>query len=351
MANQMRKLLNVLLSAAGFSFCSAAAVAASTLTPALIAPYLHPQRLVDVGGHRMNIYCTGHGSPAVVLDAGAGYTTWTWRKVQPEIAKMTRVCSYDRAGMGFSEGGPLPRDASATVRDLHTLLHQAGVEPPYVLVGHSIAGLYEPLFADLYPHEVAGMVLVDGSFPYQARSLDAAAPAMKRLGEEGSSAFPRCYRAAVNGTIRRGTDPLCGFPPPAALRAMCSKNGKAFCEMADVQLDQIARPAFWQALQSETRAEDTASSAENVKAQRSYGAMPLIVLTAANDNGEPSPLPPAQTKAMERAWNAGHERMARRSTVGVNFLVHGSGHFIQDDRPSVVISAVAEVLSHAHVQR
>lgn len=342
----MRKLLNILLAAAGVSLCSGVAAAAA-LTQAQIGPYLHPQRLVGVGGHRMNIYCTGHGSPAVILDAGAGYGMWIWHKVQPEIAKITRVCSYDRAGMGFSDGAPLPRDAGATVNDLHTLLHRAGVQPPYVLVGHSIAGLYEPLFADRYPSEVAGMVLVDPTFPYQDRALYAAAPAMKRLGDEGGRAFAQCYRAAVNGTIRQGANPLCGWPPPAALRAMCAKHGPVWCTIAHAQLDQIARPAFWQALHSELLAEATASSAENVKDQRTYGAMPLIVLTAANDNGDPSPLPPAQTKAMEQVWNAGHDRIAHRSSVGVNFLVHHAGHFIQDDRPSVVVSAIAEVLSQA----
>lgn len=341
----MRKLLNLLMAAAGVSLCTGMAVAAAGVTQAQVAPYLHPQRLVDVGGHRMNIYCTGHGSPAVILDAGAGYTTWTWHKVQPQVARITRVCSYDRVGMGFSDGGPLPRDASATVNDLHTLLQRAGIQPPYVLVGHSIAGLYEPLFADRYPHEVAGMVLVDASFPYQSRTLNAAAPTLERLSGEGDAAFGRCYRAAVSGTIRRGTDPLCGFPPQAVLRAACDKNGKAFCEIAHVQLDQIARPAFWQALHSETLAEDTTSSAENVKARRNYGAMPLIVLTAANDNGDPSPLPPAQTKALEKAWIAGHDSVARRSSVGVNFIVDHAGHFIQVDRPSVVISAIAEVLN------
>jgi pimeloyl-ACP methyl ester carboxylesterase len=216
----------------------------------------------------MNIYCIGRGSPTVILDAGAGYTTWTWRKVQPQIAKRTKVCSYDRAGMGFSDGAPLPRDANATVNDLHALLHRANIQPPYVLVGHSIAGLYEPLFADRYPHEVVGMVLVDPSFPYQYRSLYAVAPAMKRLTSKNDRAAMGCYRAAVNGT-------------------------------------------------------------------------------AANDNGDPSPLPPAQTEAMEGAWLAGHDSIARRSSVGVNFLVHQSGHFIQDDRPSVVISAIAEVLEQA----
>jgi pimeloyl-ACP methyl ester carboxylesterase len=346
----MRKLLNVLLAAAGVSFCTGVAAAAAVFTQAQIAPYLHPQRLVDVNGHRMNIYCTGHGAPAVILDAGAGYTTWTWRKVQPQIAKTTRVCSYDRAGMGFSDGAPLPRDASATVNDLHMLLHRADIHPPYVLVGHSIAGLYEPLFADRYPHEVAGMVLVDPSFPFQSRSLDAAAPALKRLSSEGDRGFTRCYHAAVSGTIWSGSDPLCGFPAPAALRTMCAKNGKTFCEIAHAQLGQIAKPAFWQDLQSESVAEDTSSSAENVEAQRSYGAMPLIVLTAANDNGDRSPLPAAQTKAMERAWVAGHDSIAHRSSVGVNFLVHQSGHFIQDDRPSVVISAITDVVEQARHQ-
>jgi len=104
-------------------------------------PYESAQRLVDVGnGRRMNVYCTGTGSPTVILDAGLGGFTLVWSLVQPPVATFAHVCSYDRAGSGFSDPGPLPRTTDAIVSDLHALLRGADIAPPYVMVGHSLAG-------------------------------------------------------------------------------------------------------------------------------------------------------------------------------------------------------------------
>lgn len=345
----MNKLLKILLAAAGVAFCSGIA-AAAVLTQTDVAPYLQPQRMVDVGGHRLNLYCTGHGSPAVIFDAGQGYSSWSWYKVQPKVAKFTTACSYDRAGMGFSDGGPLPRDAKNTVSDLHALLHNAGIKPPYVLVAHSIAGLYAPLFADIYPQEVAGMVLVDPSFPYESKAFDALVPAMKTMDAEGAAAAQTCYQAALHGklTLQNGSAAYapCGFPPHIAdaLKAQCAQNGTAFCRMMQTQYKQLTRPPFWSTFASEGQSENASDSREDVASQRSYGAMPLVVLTAANDTGG-SPFPPALTKAFNRVLVAGHEAIARHSSVGVNFIVHRSGHFIQEDRPAAVVSAIYEVLS------
>jgi pimeloyl-ACP methyl ester carboxylesterase len=337
------------LAAAGIAFwATAAAASTAKLKQAEIAPYLHPQRLVDIGGRRLNLYCTGHGSPAVILDAGQGETMETWRKVQPEIAKFTQVCSYDRAGMGFSDGGPLPRDAKNVVSDLHALLHRAGIPAPYVLVGHSEAGLYEPLYADEYPREVAGMVLVDPAFAYENREFFKVSSVYKQMQAQGAAAYASCYQSALHHRLSIGSKDAqaCGYPTAASLASQCKDNGKPWCEMADVELVQAFRPAYWQTLGSED-ASDTRSSAEVAGAQRNYGALPLIILTAADDIGHAPPIPPAQLKAIERVWWIGHKRLARTSTVGINFLVHHSEHFIQLDRPTVVISAINEVVSQA----
>lgn len=121
---------------------------------------------VDVGGRRLYILCTGRnveGSPTVVLEAGLGDSSSVWNRVQPEVAKFTRVCSYDRAGLGGSEPAPVPRTIETLVADLHTLLTNAKVSSPYVLVGHSLGGLLTRLYASRYPNEIAGMVLVDSA--------------------------------------------------------------------------------------------------------------------------------------------------------------------------------------------
>ena len=129
--------------------------------------YPPPGEMVDVRGYSLHINCAGQGSPTVVLDAGSGGFSAQWVRVQREVSDTTRVCAYDRAGMGWSEMGPEPRDAKQISSELHTLLKGAGIEGPFVLVGHSFGGLYTRTYAARYPDEVAGVVLVDSSSPKQ----------------------------------------------------------------------------------------------------------------------------------------------------------------------------------------
>ena len=127
-----------------------------------------PGKMVSVGNHKLHISCMGQGSPTVILESGAPATSIEWSAwVQPEVAKVTRVCAYDRAGLGWSEAGPGPRGAEQITSELHTLLQNAGIEGPYVLVGHSVGGHHVRVYADRYPDEVAGMVLVDATHPEQ----------------------------------------------------------------------------------------------------------------------------------------------------------------------------------------
>ena len=123
--------------------------------------YPPPGTLVDVGGYRLHLHCVGEGSPTVIMEAGGGGNVLHWMLVQPAIAQSTRVCAYDRAGMGWSEPGPLPRTPQQIVAELHTLLSTASIPGPYILVGHSIGGKYARLYASQYPHDVVGLVLVD----------------------------------------------------------------------------------------------------------------------------------------------------------------------------------------------
>jgi len=126
-----------------------------------------PGNLIDVGGFKMHIYCMGEGSPTVILDSmsGGGSPYWGW--IQPEVAKGTRVCAYDRAGFYWSESDPEPQTLARTVRNLHTLLESANIEGPYILIGHSIGGLYVRQFAEDYPEQVTGLVLLDAGDPEQ----------------------------------------------------------------------------------------------------------------------------------------------------------------------------------------
>ncbi len=124
-----------------------------------------PGKLIDVGGYRLHLYCTGEGGPTVVLEFGLDGSYLDWYKVQPQVARFTRVCSYDRAGYGWSDPSPRPRIPSVMSEELHTLLANAGEKPPYILVGHSLGSFDVLMYAHRYPQEVAGVVLVDGAHP------------------------------------------------------------------------------------------------------------------------------------------------------------------------------------------
>ena len=124
-----------------------------------------PGQMVDVGGHRLHICCTGRGGPTVVMDSGFPGTSLSWTFVQPEVAKFTSACSYDRAGLGWSDAGPMPRTSRQIVEELHALLLNARADEPYVLVGHSFGTFTVRLYASSYPAEVAGIVLLDPIHP------------------------------------------------------------------------------------------------------------------------------------------------------------------------------------------
>jgi pimeloyl-ACP methyl ester carboxylesterase len=127
--------------------------------------YPPPGQLFDVGGYRLHVYCVGSGSPTVILDTHNGGTVSYWTWVQPAVAGLTRVCAYDREGLGWSDQSPTPLDARQNAEALHALLQHAGVAGPLVLVGHSFGGLYTRAYADRYPDEVAGMVLIEATNP------------------------------------------------------------------------------------------------------------------------------------------------------------------------------------------
>src|SRR5215217_4593797 len=177
--------------------------------------YPPPGEMVDVGGYSLHINCVGQGSPTVLLDAGSGLFSAQWVRVQREVSGTTRVCAYDRAGMGWSEMGPDPREARQISSELHTLLEGANIEGPYVLVGHSFGGLYVQTYAARYPDEVAGVVLVDSSSPKQVSHQ----PVTRDSNEPQKQIFavvPRLARLGVSLPARLGVVRLLSKLDPAS---------------------------------------------------------------------------------------------------------------------------------------
>jgi pimeloyl-ACP methyl ester carboxylesterase len=178
--------------------------------------YPPPGEMVDVGGYSLHITCVGQGSPTVVLDAGSGLFSAQWVRVQREVSATTRVCAYDRAGMGWSEMGPEPRDAERITSELHALLGKAGIEGPYVLVGHSFGGMYMQTYAARYPDEVAGVALVDSStdpdqFGQRPEAHDSNEP-QKQTSAEGS----QLARFGISLPARLGIVRLLSYLDPAS---------------------------------------------------------------------------------------------------------------------------------------
>jgi pimeloyl-ACP methyl ester carboxylesterase len=311
----------------------AAAPGASPLYDFDQSVYAQPQRLVDVGGgRRMNILCRGSGSPTVILDAGWGSSNFDWGFVLPAVAAFTRVCSFDRPGYGFSDPGALPRTTKANVDDLATLLRNARVAPPYIIVGHSLMGLDARLFASRYAAQVEGMLLVDpyveGYYPMRRATL----PQKIRAAALRDYADEMKYMQACEASR------LCTPPPDPHVDPQVIAAHRATME----------EPGHWTDMASEWAEKDSADKIELQKA-RHFGSLPIIVLTADTMYGEDKDLGAtnAQATADQQLWNAMHDEIAAQSSRGVNCFVTHSGHYIQLDRPAVVTAAIRELTTLA----
>src|SRR5688572_19027988 len=223
--------------------------------------YPPPGQLVDGGGYRLHINCTGSGSPTVVIDAGQGDWSTSWGSVQEEVAKTTRICTYDRAGLGWSEAGPLPRDAAQFTKELHTLLQNANVPGPYVMVGHSLGGTSVRVFVSEHASEVAGVVLIDSMNPGQATQ-----PHVQAQSQSDPQSQPFSLQAAL---ARFGIARLIVKLPVIA---------------SNVEAGQEAYyPLFVRPQSLQTSANELGgvpASLAQADAVKTFGDLPLIVLTA-----------------------------------------------------------------------
>jgi pimeloyl-ACP methyl ester carboxylesterase len=285
--------------------------------------YPAPGRLVDVGGYRLHLNCVGQGGPTVVLDAGAGEIgTLAWGSVPTDLEASSRVCTYDRAGFGWSEPGPMPRTASQIVAELHTLLTNAGESGPYVLVGHSLGGKHVRLFAGQYPSEVTGMVLVD------ARHEDVDAPVGSAAVQAEISQVEQ-FRALQVVLRRFGVTRALG---PWLLAAAAPP------ELSALPMEYFllqGAPAAAEANVSEIRS--FAESDTQLRAEAGTLAnKPLIVLM----RGKPSP-----DADFWSAWQASQHAMAGLSTRGQLVVAQRSGHVIQLEEPELVVSSVRQTIA------
>ena len=306
--------------------------------------YARTGQLVSANGARLNLYCTGKGSPAVVFDSGWEDWAPVWAIVQPEVAKWTRVCSYDRAGAGFSDAGPMPRTSVRIADELHSALHNARIKGPYILVGHAFGGDNVRTFAARYLAETAGMVLVEA---------DVGGPDEHR-GDARLIAQLRDCRAAIAE----------GKPPPALperpgrpSRTCAQQFFRGLPEAAwstelNAKLLEVAQTkvAMYDAFISEME-QMPSDEAYLEQHSRSLGARPIRVLTTGNHGiGALDPARPkdAKQQAYEENVARSQAKWLELSSNAKQLFTDKSSEYIPFDQPAFVVDAIHEVFIQSH---
>lgn len=281
--------------------------------------YPPPGQLVDVGGYRLHLHCVGEGSPTVVLDAGLGAFSLDWGAVQPEIATTTRVCAFDRAGLGWSEPGPRPRSPQQFSDELHALLTNAGIQGPYVLVTHSISGKTARLFASQHPNQVAGMVLVDA----RHESVDDHLTPEQVAAE---NAEQRQFQDMIKWMARFGLVRLLWAPAwPSMLPGSENLPSESRTTIGVLQ----ARPQQIESALAEGQGRMESNSL--LRAAAPLGDKPLVVL--------------ASTHTIDNLpfWKEAQETMAGYSSNS-HLIVVQSGHAIHFEQPAQVVESIRHVV-------
>jgi pimeloyl-ACP methyl ester carboxylesterase len=241
----------------------------------------------------------------------------SWRKVQPQIARLTKVCSYDRAGLGYSDSSPRARTSKPIAEELHMLLRSAAIPAPYVLVGHSMGGFDVRLYASAYRGDVAGMVLVDSSHPEQQKRLPAAVNDL----DAGWVREQEFFELAMPFGIPR----VLGF---------CGEDAEV----------RAAECNFHSVRESVKELKSVSESAAQAATAGSLGDIPLAVLSSDPDRPQLD-LPEDLVKPTNDAWQQLQNELAQLSTRSTHTIVRNSGHYIQLDQPGAVIEAIKKVVT------
>lgn len=280
-----------------------------------------PGRLVDIGGYRLKINCTGSGSPIVVLESGLGDVLSEWRPVQLQISSFTRVCSYDRAGYGESDAGPMPRTSLQISRELHAMLQNAGEHPPYVLVGHSFGGYNVRVFNGEFPNEVLGMVLADSP------------------QEDQYELLPLAWRRFSIELLNRWQGQAKWMPPQITFGIARLRFRKALGPDGYLFLQS----KYLKARASELK--EIQTSGEQARASGTLGNKPLLVLAATQqDEALRAALGQEDFTRVQELWiQTLQPRLAKLSTRSQEIVLSDVGHDIPTQRPEAIVDAVRQI--------
>jgi pimeloyl-ACP methyl ester carboxylesterase len=300
--------------------------------------YPPPGNLVDLGAHRLHVLEEGRGSPTILLEAGLMSTVLSWSEIQRALAQSYRVVSYDRAGLGWSDLGPMPRTAERMVDDLHALLERAAIPPPYVLVGHSFGGLTMPLFAARYPQETVGMVLVDPVVPAE---WDPPSEQDRKRVKVGSTVARRAALLCRIGVIR-----FVVFLFTSGLKEFAGRLVRLISREAPAESASVSSPWFWNLPAEErkmaaifwvqekfcrtiaSQLENLPGSAVRVDELGDFCSKPVVILSATST-------PPKRHEQ--------HIAIAQRLPRGRHVFAAHSTHWIMQDQPELVLGAIHDV--------
>jgi pimeloyl-ACP methyl ester carboxylesterase len=284
--------------------------------------YPVPGEFYLINGRQMHLYCTGSGFPTVVLDAGGGNDWLIWQRVQPELSKTQRVCSYDRAGVGWSELQPGVGDASHLSTELHELLKQAGENGPFVVVAASVAGFYARQYVDRYPPEVGGLVLVDSSTPEQIQAIPGSAYSAELIKRKHREVTLEWWKEASGWALLTGD-----------CEAQIEPGLEAYADFARAE---TCRPSYATSWRRE--ADQFWNSADEAARARCCNDLPLLIVSQDPDNPQSS-----QPASIRSIWNNLQERLKTLSPRAYRVIARGSGHGVMIDRPDVVIQGIREI--------
>lgn len=303
----------------------------------LAVAYPPPGQMVDVGGYRLHINCQGQGSPTVVIEAGSGDFSLSWGQIQREVARFTRVCTYDRAGLGWSERNPQSPTAQNRVEDLHTLLARSGIQPPYVLVGHSLGGLLARLYAHEHGDQVVGMVLVEAVHEEMYVRSPEAIGRMFSSGQKLMAWLMRLGEMTTNLGVYALAPKLY---PQQFLISVPEEARETYMGVVSADAKCL------EAIRKEYGAAEEHYASVRAAHITSLGDIPLIVLSRGQMQSWPG-LSEEANREYEQTLQQMQVELAAQSSHGKRIVAEKSGHLVQIDQPELVIDAIREVVEAA----
>ncbi|WP_236412946.1 alpha/beta hydrolase [Paenibacillus sp. JJ-223] len=286
-----------------------------------------PGKLVEAGGYKLHIHKQGNGSPTIIMEAGSGETSLSWRDIPSELARHATVLTYDRAGYAWSEAAPTERTGANIVQELHLALQNEGIDGPYVMVGHSLGGMYARLFTQMYSNEVQGLVLIDARPEDDERNTKAL---LQQDHFKGNPPASLLSLLKLSGSFR--------LFPDFMLEGLVAEQDR------DAFINVIATPSFFRAKEEEGNLAYTTEDA--IRGQK-LGSIPVrVIARGLPQNYAQAGISTEVGHQLEAIWQAGQRNMMNLSSDSKLIIAEQSGHMVIHDEPELVVKTILDLVSN-----